>query len=256
MNTNLKPKTGGIGSDHEVSGGGFGWRRMQKLAAIGVLVSFVAPMVIDLSLEPFLLSMAAPFAVGLLLAMRWPRVAAIWLGVVSLAVLLFSLPFLGEVFVHPEAAVDFIPLSLFALGCVVGAAAAIPAFREIGGRSLQSRGPRRITAAAAGLFLAATTWSVVESVGVVEATPQEGDIVVAVEAFAFTPVDVTSDPGTVSVAVTNHDNTRHTFTITELGVDLSLAPGTTQRATFTADPGTYTFFCNPHPDMQGRLVAG
>lgn len=256
MNTHLKPETGGIGSDREVSGSGFGWRRLQKLAAIAVLFSFVAPMVIDLSLEPFLLSMAAPFAVGLLLAVKWPRVAAIWLGVVSLAVLLFSLPFLGEVLIHPESAVDFIPFSLFALGAVLGAAAALPAFREVGGRSLQSRGPRRISAAAAGLFVAASAWSGVAFVGVEEATPQAGDIVVTVEDFAFTPIDVTTDPGTVSLAVTNHDNTRHTFTIVELGVDLSLAPGTTQRVTFTAEPGTYTFFCNPHPDMQGRLVAG
>lgn len=256
MNTELKPPPAGVGSGGAISGRRYGWRRLQIIAAIGVLISFLAPMVIELSLEPFFLSMAAPFAIGLLLIMKWPRVAAIWLGVVSLAVLVFSLPFLGEVFVHPEAAVDFIPLSLFALGTVVGAAAAIPAFREVKGGGVPSHGPQRIVIASAVLFLAATTWSVVASLGVVDATPQEGDIVVAVEDFAFTPIDITTDPGTVSLAVTNQDNTRHTFTITELGVDLSLAPGTTQRVTFTAEPGTYTFFCNPHPDMQGRLVAG
>jgi plastocyanin len=76
------------------------------------------------------------------------------------------------------------------------------------------------------------------------------------EDFAFTPTDVTTDPGTASIAVTNQDNTRHTFTITELGVDLSVPPGTTQTVTFTAAPGAYTFFCSPHPDMQGQLVAG
>lgn len=74
--------------------------------------------------------------------------------------------------------------------------------------------------------------------------------------FAFTPIDVATESGSISLAVTNHDNTRHTFTINELGVDLSLAPGTTQRVTFTAEPGTDTFFYIPHPDTQGRLVAG
>lgn len=255
MSTHLKPQAGFGGSEGDVSDFGFSWRRLQKLAAIGVLVSFVAPMLIDLSLEPFLLSMAAPFAVGLLLAVRWPRVAAIWLGVVSLAVLLFSVPFLGEVLIHPESAVDFIPLSLFALGTVVGAGAAIPAFREVE-RASQSLRPRRIAAVAAGLLVAASTWSVVAFLGVEEGTPQPGDILMTVEDFAFAPVDVTTESGTVSLAVTNHDNTRHTFTITELGVDLSLTPGTTQRITFTAEPGTYAFFCTPHPDMQGRLVAG
>lgn len=76
------------------------------------------------------------------------------------------------------------------------------------------------------------------------------------EDFAFTPVDISAAAGMISMSVTNRDNIRHTFTITELGVDLSLSPGTTQRVTLTTKPGTYTFFCNPQPDMQGRLVAG
>lgn len=256
MNSRLKPQTSDIGSDRELSDGGFGWERLQKLAALCVLVSFVAPMVIDLSLQPFLLSMAAPFAVGLLLAVRWRRVAAIWLGIVSVAVLLFSLPFLGEVLVHPESAGDFIPLSLFALGSVVGAAAAVPAFRDIRGGGVPSHGPRKIATASAALFLAATAWSVVALVELEDASPQPGDVLLTTEDFAFIPIEVSVAAGTISMAVTNQDNTRHTVTITELGVDLSVPPGTTQRVTFTAEPGTYTVFCNPHPDMQGQLVAG
>jgi plastocyanin len=256
MNTELKPQAGGIGSDGAIRRRRFGWRRLQIFAAIGVLVSFVVPMVIELSLEPFLLAMAAPFAIGLLLMMKWPRVAAIWLGFVSLAVLLFSLPFLGEALTHPESPADFIPLSLFALGSVVGAAGAMPAFREIGAGRVQSKGPRRIATSAAGLLVAATALSVVTTVGLDNVEPQAGDLLIATEDFAFTPTDVSTDPGTIAIAVTNRDNTRHTFTIAELGVDLSLAPGTTQRVTFTAEPGTYNFFCNPHPDMQGRLVVG
>ena len=256
MNIHLRPQSGGIGSDREVSSGGFGWRRLQKLAAIGVLVSFVTPMVIDLSLEPFLLAMAAPLAVGLLLAVRWPQVAATWIGVVSTAELMFSLPFLGEVLIHPESAVDFIPLSLFSLGTVVGAVAAIPAFRETRGGGVPSHGPRTIATASAALFLVASAWSVLAFVELEDASPQPGDVLLATEDFAFTPIDVRAAAGTISMSVTNQDSTRHTFTITELGVDLSLAPGTTQRLTFTAEAGTYAFFCSPHPDMQGRLVAG
>ena len=255
MNSDLMTQSGGAGSDPALSRSGFGWRRLQILAAIGVLVSFVAPMVIDLSLEPFLLSMAAPFAIGLLLGPKWSRAATIWLGVVSLAVLMFSLPFLGEVLIHPESAIDFIPLSLFALGTVVGAASAIPAFREIG-REGESQGPRRIATASAALLVFASAWSAVASVGLRDATPQAGDVLIQTEDFEFTPIHVATDPGSVSIAVTNHDNTRHTFTITELGVDLSLAPGTTQRATFNAEQGSYNFFCSPHPDMEGELVVG
>jgi hypothetical protein len=167
MNTELKPHAPGGGSDRAaISGRRFGRRRLQIFAAIGILVSFLVPMVIELSLEPILLAMAAPFAIGLLLMMKWPRVAAIWVGFVSFPVLLFSLPFLGEALTHPESPADFIPLSLFALGSVVGAAGAIPTFREIGAGRVQSKGPPRIATAAAGLLVAVSALSVVTSVGV------------------------------------------------------------------------------------------
>jgi plastocyanin len=106
------------------------------------------------------------------------------------------------------------------------------------------------------LLLAASAWSFVAITGLEDAATQSGDILVTTEDFAFAPNSVSIDAGTVAVAVTNRDNTRHTFSITELGVELSLPPGTTQRVSFTAEPGTYTFFCSPHPDMQGELVAG
>ena len=57
--------------------------------------------------------------------------------------------------------------------------------------------------------------------------------------------------------VTNLDGTRHTFTIDELGVDLSVPPNSEGRVTFTAEPGTYRFYCRPHEvDMEGSLVVG
>lgn len=256
MSADPKPRAAEIESESESSGRRFGWRHLQIIAAIAALVSFVAPMVIDLSLEPFLLAMAAPFAVGLMLAVRWPRVAVIWLGVVSLAVLLFSAPFLGEALTHPESAADFLPLALFALATFVGAVTAIPALRESKGGGRQTRVPRIVAAASAAVLFAATAWSFAAFTGLEDAAPQSGDILVTTEDFNFSPKAVSTDAGTIAVAVTNHDNTRHTFSISELGVELSLPPGTTQRATFTAEPGTYTFFCSPHPDMQGQLVAG
>lgn len=256
MNTDIAPSAAGQAADPDIGGGRFGWRRLQILAAIAALVSFVAPMVIALSFEPFLVAMAAPFLVGLLLAVKWPRLASAWLGVVSLAVLAFSVPFLGDALTHPEAAVDFVPLSLFALATLVGAAAAIQALLEVRGGRRQTQGPRRVATASAALFLATTAWSVFASTGLEDAVPQADDILITTEDFTFTPSDVSTEPGTISMAVTNHDNTRHTLTITELGIDLSLPPGTTQRVTFTAEQGAYTFFCTPHPDMQGRLVAG
>jgi plastocyanin len=256
VSSDLKPQDAGTGSGRDVTVSRLGWRGLQIFAAIAALVSFVAPMVIDLSLEPFFLAMAAPFVVGLMLAVRWPRVAAVWLGVVSLAILLFSAPFLGEALTHPESAADFLPLALFALATFVGALTAIPALRETKGGGHHTRLPRRVAAASAAVLLASTAWSFAAFTGLEDAAPQSGDILVTTEDFAFAPKAVSTEAGNISVAVTNHDNTRHTFSISELGVELSLPPGTTQRVTFTAEPGIYTFFCSPHPDMQGQLVAG
>jgi hypothetical protein len=100
----------GGGSDQRPPGG-FGWRRLQVAAAFGVVGSLLIPMAITATFEPFLVSMAAPFPIGLLLMLRWPRVGAIWLGVVSLAILLFSAPFLGEALTHPESLADILPRS-------------------------------------------------------------------------------------------------------------------------------------------------
>lgn len=69
----------------------------------------------------------------------------------------------------------------------------------------------------------------VASVRLDKMEPQPGDLLIATEVFAFTPVDAITDPGTAFLAVTNRDNTRHTL---------------------------YTFFCSPHTGMQGQLVAG
>jgi plastocyanin len=230
---------------------GFGWRRLQRLAAIAAIASIAVPMALDLTIEPFFLATAAPFAIGLLLAFKWPRVAAIWLGVFSLAFLLISVPFLT----HPESARDFIPSSVLALASVVGAAAAIPSFRESSGRSVRSQAPRRIAATSMGLIVAASAWSMIAYAGLENAVPQQGDILMTTEDFVFSPLEIATNQRTVSIAVTNRDNTRHTLTITELEVDLNLPPRTIQRVTFTADPGTYMFYCVLHPDMKGQLRA-
>jgi plastocyanin len=48
---------------------------------------------------------------------------------------------------------------------------------------------------------------------------------------------------------------RHTFTIDELGVDLSIPPNSEQRVTFDAPAGSYEFECRPHtPGMTGTLT--
>jgi hypothetical protein len=134
---------------------GFGWRRLQVLAAMGAILSFAIPMIITLTFEPFLLAMAAPFVLGLLVTLKWKRAGAIVLGVVSVAVLAFSAPFLVDALRHPESMLDFLPLVLFALSTVAGAVAAWPSIRQGSAPDAPARPARTLALAAAVVLVAA-----------------------------------------------------------------------------------------------------
>ena len=178
------------------------------------------------------------------------------LGVVLLAELLSSAPFLADALAHPETPSDFLPLTLFTVATVVGSAAAVPAFRAARdpGRPT-SRSATPVAVAAVLVLVTATVVSIVAASRVDSVTAQPGDIQLTAVDFQFNTSSVTTDAGTVAVTVTNDDATRHTFTIDELGVDLNVPPGTTQRVTFPAHAGTYRFYCIPHAtDMAGELV--
>jgi plastocyanin len=231
-----------------------GWARLQAAAAWAAIASFAVPMIIDRSVEGFFVAMIAPFVIGLLLRWRWRRVGAVWLGVVSLGELLSSAPFLGDALTHPETLTDFLPLVVFTVATLVGSVAAIPAFRRGRGPDLPSRSATAVAAAATVLLVLATGVSVVAAAGVDSAQAQAGDLRLTAKDFQFDQTSMTVTDGTVAVAVTNDDTTRHTFTIDALGVDLNVPPGTTQRVTFGADAGTYRFYCRPHPNMTGNLA--
>lgn len=236
---------------------GFGWRRLQLAAALATLASLFIPMLIERSLEPFLLSMAAPVVVGLLVRARWPRVGAVWLGIASLGLLLSSAPFLPQPLTHPESTADFIPLLIFTVSTLAGSIAAIPSFRESARSAGPAGAPRRIAASAGVVIVAGAVWSMVAAMGVTSVPAGAGDVRVVTEALEFLPASIDAQGGTVSIHVTNRDATRHTFTIDGLGVDLNVPPNTTQRITFSAEPGSYRFYCRPHaPDMSGELIVG
>lgn len=241
----------------EVDGAGFGWRRLQTVAAWGALISFLVPMLITLSFEPFLAAMAAPFVIGLLVRLKWPRVGAVLLGLFSLAVLASGAPFLVDALSHPESTVDFLPLVLFTISTLVGTIAATPAYRESAPPATTSRAARGLAMAGGTVLVAAAIVSVIAFMGVESEGAQAGDVRLTAEDVEFAPETFTADAGTVSVSVTNEDATRHTFTIDGLDVDLNIPPNTTQRVSFEAPAGTYEFYCRPHADvMTGTLRVG
>lgn len=254
LRTSAQDQTRAAGPPPELGGTGFGWRRLQITAAVVSVVSFIIPMILDGKVEGFLAAMAAPFVVGLLLSHWLPRTGAIFLGIVSLGILLASAPFLGESLVHPEALGDFVSTALLTLSCIVGAAAAVPAYRAARTGDTGSRSARTVGFVAAALAALATGFSIVTAAGVQDVQAQPGDIAVLTEDFVFAPVQFHAEAGTVAIHLTNNDSTRHTFTIDGV-TDVSVPPNSSQRATFEAAPGTYRFYCVPHaPEMDGQLV--
>ena len=196
---------------------GFGWRRLQIATAFGVLVSLALPMLIQGSAEIFLLAIAAPFVIGLLVMRRSPPVGAIWLGVSSLAVLLSSAPFLADALAHPESLSDFVPLVIFGISTLVGVVATIPSFRLGAGSDLRSSAARSIGAVAVASVFVAILVSVASFSGIESAPARPGDVRLVAQDLRFVPAQIEADGGRISVLVTNRDSTRHTFTVDELG---------------------------------------
>ncbi len=92
--------------------------------------------------------------------------------------------------------------------------------------------------------------------------PEEVEVNVTAGEGYFDPDVITVDLGQdVTVVVENVTDIDHTFTIDELDVDVSLAPGAQEEVTFTAaEEGTFEFYCDEpgHRDagMYGYLEVG
>ena len=87
-----------------------------------------------------------------------------------------------------------------------------------------------------------------------------GDVVVSIRTNEFSTDALALEPGSVGLAVTNHDVFWHTFTIDELGLDLRVPNGGTRRVDLDLAPGTYRFVCaipgHEQAGMVGTLTVG
>ena len=86
--------------------------------------------------------------------------------------------------------------------------------------------------------------------------PGTGDaadgVTISIDGFAFSEPGPLAEGGTVTV--TNNDSTTHTWTANDGLFDSSgLSPGESFEFTFD-EAGTYTFFCNIHPNMTGSIT--
>lgn len=232
----------------------FGWVKLSALGGTISVLAFAIPMLVD-GFEPFFAVMIATVLVGLIL-LRFARKTAIaWLGVVSLALLIMNGPFIPETLMHPESTLDFVPVSMFTLGALLAVIATVPAFKVARGHESSSGFPKVAAGAAVLLIAAATAGSLVARGQVTSDARAAGSTPVSMEDFEFGPKTITAQSGEVNLFVTNNDAARHTFTVDELGIDVSIAPGQARLITFDAEQGEYRLYCAPHEGgMEGELV--
>jgi plastocyanin len=96
----------------------------------------------------------------------------------------------------------------------------------------------------ASLLLYAGAWSGVQA---------QDASAVAVQAFVYDSAEVTVSVGT-TVVWTNNDPVAHTVTDVDQVWDSGLFDqGGTFAKTFT-EPGTYSYYCIPHPMMIGKVI--
>lgn len=78
------------------------------------------------------------------------------------------------------------------------------------------------------------------------------DVKLVVENMGYSSTTLNAHPGTVTVALENHDLFWHTFTIEQLSVDLKVPMQAREQVRFEAAPGVYTFHCTiPGHEMLG-----
>lgn len=82
-------------------------------------------------------------------------------------------------------------------------------------------------------------------------TPSPAGASLEISGFQFGAV--TADGGG-QVAVQNRDSAPHTVTADDGGFDAGVEGGSSGSFTAPAQPGTYSFHCEIHPDMSGTIT--
>ena len=247
------------------------WTRLASLAlvlvALGPLLMLTAGLLwgLDVGEEvPFFGGVAIVALAGAALVARfgtWSKVVGIVTAVLAAGALFWTAFGLAS----PQSFFDFMPGLLVmpgAITAIVGCIAAIVAARRGHLSTVPEDGERKairtvltvvIAAAAASAILTFTGGSDASGVG---------DVEVAASDFEFDPQSFEVAAGD-SILVRNDDPFLHTFTSDDLGIDESLAPGSSVLIEVPDTGGTHIFYCRPHTfepasptedDMAGELT--
>ena len=226
------------------------WRGLLKWSTV-VSIALLAFVNIVADVIPPLVVFAILMLIGLLWLRRGTKAPAMLLMITHALHIILGLPFIAPTLAVPASAGDFIVNVALLLAGLTGFAAAI---RVLIRRPGSTAAPKKLGRAAVALFAVAAIFSVVSMLRYEDASVEQGDIRLTTENLAFSETVLETQGGQVSLHLNNLDDTVHTFTIDELGVNLGVPASGSGRTTFEAEPGTYEFYCAPHrEDMKGTL---
>lgn len=229
------------------------WRSLLVKAAWMQIIINVVVIALSGEIIPPLVVVAVLLIVGLALIGGRPKVGAAILGVVSLLHVATSAPFVIENLSHPDSFFDFFLGWALIVTSVIGTVAAVPVWR---GTDSEGGRARLVLVASSLLLVILAAVGAVATLTTKSVAAEEGDVTAIAKDVEFAPEDLEAASGDVGIHVDNKDQLRHTFTIDELDVNLELPAGKGARTTFTADPGTYAFYCAVpgHDTMKGTLT--
>jgi plastocyanin len=179
---------------------------------------------------------------------RWGTIAA---GVLGLAAVLGNAPFMIDDLSHPaDAPLQFAVSLLMLVAVIVIIAGAIGSLR-----SWAATRVRPVLGAGAAVVVLGAVAAGVFAAGADSDAAEDGDVTLQTKDIEFAPETITVASGG-GVFVENDDLVRHTFTVEETDVDLSIPAGVSRRVDIDLEPGTYEFVCDVpgHEDMEGTLV--
>ena len=234
----------------------FTWRKLLHITAVSDLIVLVAMGVTFRDRLPLGLAIVIALGWGLL------NIRSGWLGAVVLG-LIFADTTLWTFTATLANAVrgeEFIRLVLPALLAAISGAGMLAAVAGLVWRkdpAAGSRAARYVGLGAVAFFVLAVATGFVAGRGEARSVPP-ASLVLRTENMAFATTELVADSGAVTVVVDNQDLWWHTFTIDELEVNLNVPSSGKREITFTASPGTYSFYCaipgHKELGMSGTLV--
>lgn len=229
------------------------WRPVLVASALAQILFNVVVVVVNGEVVPPLIVTSAFLSIGLVVLGKRRRAGAAVLGIVSVAHLATSAPFLAEGLIHPESFWDFWLGWSTVLAAALGVVSAAPVWRQ---EDDGSGWARAVSFGVATLIVGFGVVGGAATRAYKSDAAQSGDIALAARNVEFEPATLRADRGEVLIFVDNEDFFRHTFSIDALEVDFELPGRKAARVVFSAEPGTYEFYCAVpgHEDMRGELV--